>query len=248
MNDQGAALIVGATSPIARAAAIELAQRGWRIALAGRDMEELARLSADLQLRTDAEVKTFAYDALDLDGQGDFLHGVARDMEGLKGVLVAVGAMPPQEALNEEPDRAAHILSANYTGPALLLQHAAKIFDEQGLGWLAAIGSVAGDRGRAKNYLYGSAKGGISLLLGGLRQRLAGRGVTVTTIKPGFVDTGMTFGMEGVKGAADPGEVGKAAADAILKGKDVVYIPAKWRLIMFIVRSIPERIFKNLKF
>jgi NAD(P)-dependent dehydrogenase (short-subunit alcohol dehydrogenase family) len=127
------------------------------------------------------------------------------------------------------------------------LSLAATHLEAQGSGFLAAISSVAGDRGRQSNYVYGSAKGALSLFVQGLRNRLAPAGVRVHTIKPGFVDTPMTFGLPGMFLVADPGEIGEHIAAAIERGADVVYVPGFWRWIMLVIRLIPERVFKRLK-
>jgi short-subunit dehydrogenase len=128
-----------------------------------------------------------------------------------------------------------------------LLSHLADYFENRKHGFIAGISSVAGERGRQSNYVYGAAKGAFTILLQGLRNRLFPHGVRVLTVKPGFVDTGMTFGMRGLFLVASPEYVGERIARSVVRGRDVVYIPWFWRHIMLIIRLIPEFIFKRLK-
>ena len=136
----------------------------------------------------------------------------------------------------------------NYIGPALLMGALAGRFEERGSGVLVGVSSVAGDRGRATNYVYGSAKAGFTAFLSGLRNRLARTGVHVITVKPGFVRTRMTEGMDlPARLTATPDEVAAAVVEAIRRRRDVVYVRRVWRLIMLIVRALPEPLFKRLR-
>lgn len=249
MRADGSALVVGATSGMARWTALELARRGYKVILAGRDLDELKRIAADIKVRTkvDALVEEFHGDQMETIAL--FWRKIWTEHDDLRGVLVAYGDMISQSSINADPALAELQMTLNYNSPALLLMHAAKDFEEQRHGWIACITSVAGDRGRVGNYVYGSAKGGLSHFLEGLRARLVASNVKVLTIKPGFVDSPMTWGMKlPPLPVADPRDVGKAIAKAIEGPKDVVYIPGFWRMIMFIIRHIPERVFKRMKF
>jgi short-subunit dehydrogenase len=246
---EGSALIVGATSGMARWAAVELARQGYKVILAGRDLDELNRIACDIKVRTGSEALVEEFHGEQMDSIPFFWRKVWTEHSDLRGILIAYGDMISQESINREPDLARMQMILNYNSPVHLLLNAAKDFEEQRHGWIACITSVAGDRGRVGNYLYGSAKGGLSHFLEGLRARLTASNVTVLTIKPGFVDSPMTWGMKlPPLPVADPRDVGKAIVKAIDSHKDVVYIPGLWRMVMFLIRHIPEKIFKRMKF
>ena len=153
---------------------------------------------------------------------------------------------PVFQHLDRDPALALRAITVNYIGAVNLLQVAAPIFEAQRRGRIVALGSVAGDRGRLKNYVYGSAKAGLSVYLQGLRARLYRSGVTVTTVKPGFVDTAMTFGLPGLFLVASPESVARACLKAAKAGREELYVPFFWWGIMTIIRNIPERLFKRL--
>lgn len=239
-------LILGAGSPMAQAAARILAQRGHALFLAGHDPEELERLALDLRVRGDAPVAVGRFDALDPASHPELFSSVLAHLGRLDQVLVASGYLgPAANALTgEEPQR---ILALNFTGLLPLLGLCAEQMERQGSGTLLGIGSVAGERGRQSNFVYGAAKGGFALWLQGLRNRLQPSGVRVVTFKPGFVDTAMTFGKPGLFLVASPEAAGAALVRALDGGRDIVYFPAFWGVIMAIIRVIPERIFKGMK-
>jgi decaprenylphospho-beta-D-erythro-pentofuranosid-2-ulose 2-reductase len=162
-------------------------------------------------------------------------------------VLIAHGTLPDQQACEASYDVTRREMEVNALSVISMLTYLANHFEKQGHGSLAIISSVAGDRGRQSNYVYGSAKAAVTVFLGGLRNRLHGAGVHVLTIKPGFVDTPMTS--EFPKGPlwASPEKVAKGIHKAILKRRDVVYLPGFWRMVMRIIREIPEPVFKRLK-
>lgn len=238
-------VILGATSTIARGIASAFARRGYPLLLGGRNLEETSRLASDFKVRHGVEARAFCFDA---EGEDP-----ARALEALPpgrplaGVVVCFGLLGEQEQATRDPQSAARIIQVNLGAAVALLTPLANQLEEQGRGFVAALASVAGDRGRQSNYIYGSAKGGLAIFLQGLRQRLSKRRVTVTTIKPGFVDTRMTWGLPGLFLVAAPERVGELAVRAILAGKPVVYLPWFWRWIMLIIRAIPERVFQRLK-
>ncbi|MDH4233981.1 MAG: SDR family oxidoreductase [Gallionella sp.] len=239
-------LILGATSAIARATAAAFAVRGASLYLASRDLGELERIAADLRLRHNVEVHFGLFDAEATGTHEAFFQTVIEKMRGLSGVVLAFGYLGDQQAARDFK-AGAKVIAANFTGAASILSHSANYFEPLQRGFIIGISSVAGDRGRQSNYVYGAAKGALSLYLQGLRNRLFPSGVRVITIKPGFVDTAMTYGLSGLFLVASPQAIGERIVAALGKSADVVYLPWFWRYIMLIIQHIPEPIFKRLK-
>jgi short-subunit dehydrogenase len=247
-SHRGTVLILGATSSIARHTAAAFARRGYDLCLAARDAEEVQRVASDLHLRHGVNAQSVQFDATHAASSGRMMDIVMDEAFGdLSGVVLCFGVLGEQSVAQDDAAYAREIIGVNFTAAASLLTPLANHFEERGKGFIGTISSVAGDRGRQSNYVYGAAKGGLSIFLQGLRQRLSKAGVTVTTIKPGFVDTRMTFGLPGMFLVADPADVGEGIARAIEKGKAVAYIPGFWRWIMLIIRLIPEPVFVRLK-
>jgi short-subunit dehydrogenase len=245
---RGAVLILGATSPIARATARELARAGYGLVLAGRPGLDLKRVTSDARIRYGVHVASLAFEAEDTGSHDAFVrHAVELVAGDLAGVVLVFGLTGDPERARADVAHAEEIVRVNYVGAVTVLGHLANYFEARRGGFIVGITSVAGDRGRQSNYVYGSAKGGLSLYLQGLRNRLHSAGVRVITVKPGFIDTRMTFGVAPAKLSADPAVVGKSVRRALEKGRNVVYVPGYWRLIMAVVRAIPESIFKRLK-
>ena len=238
------ALVIGATSDIGRAVARQLAAQGWNLQLAGRDATRLRRTAQDLGVRTGATITLHRCNVL----QDDHGLSLLDALEPLPQLAICVvGLLGDQAESQRNGQAAAQVMRSNYIGPALLLGGLAELFERRGSGTLVGVSSVAGERGRADNYVYGSAKAGLTAFLSGLRNRCASSGVHVITVKPGFVRTRMTDGMELPAGlTATPGEVATAVLEAIRHRRDVVYVRRIWRWIMFVVRAVPERIFKRL--
>jgi len=243
----GTVLILGATSAIARGSAAAFARRGYNLFLAGRDVDELERDAADLRIRFNTEVRTGLFDAADPASHQAFLDTVTGGEDELAGVLIAFGYLGEQEKAAGDWAEANRIIQLNYAGAVSIANLCASHLQQLGSGFIAGIASVAGDRGRQSNYLYGSAKGAFATYLQGLRNALFPSGVHVLTIKPGFVDTAMTYGMPGLFLVAQPAAVGEAIARAVAKKRNVLYVPWFWWGIMTIIRSIPESLFKRLK-
>ncbi len=240
-------LIVGATSAIAQATARLLAARGDRLFLAARNPDRLEMVRQDLAARGAGSVDAMALDANDRSRHAALLEAAGQAMGGLDIVLIAHGVLSDQKACEASVDRTLADIETNALGVIALLTLVANRFEAGRAGVIAVISSVAGDRGRRSNYVYGAAKGMVGLFLQGLRNRLAAAGVQVLTIKPGFVDTPMTAGI--AKGGplwAKPETIAAGILAAIEKGRDVVYLPWFWRPIMLIIRMIPERVFKRL--
>lgn len=239
-------LILGATSAIARAAANAFAEKGYALHLAGRNQDELSRIAADLQIRHQVQVQHSKFDADTCQTHEPFLKKIV-SKTSLGGVLLAFGDLGDHLKAVSDFSAAQLIIQRNFTGACSILTHSANYFRQQQKGFIIAISSVAGDRGRQSNYIYGSAKGGLSLYLQGLRNHLHPYGVRVITVKPGFVDTPMTFGKPGVFLAASPQRVGKRIIETLNSKQDVVYIPGFWKYIMKAIMMIPEPIFKRMK-
>ncbi len=244
----GTVLILGAASAIARAIAEQFARRGYDLQLAGRDTGELDALATDLRLRHRVKAESRHFDATDLDTHGAFVEGCLEASGGsLEGAVLCFGYLGDQSSAQSDPAEAKRILDTNLIGPVSILSLLANRFEEKSAGFLCALSSVAGDRGRQSNYVYGSSKAGLSVFLQGLRNRLFRSGVRVITIKPGFVDTAMTFGRPGMFLVASPETAATQVVEAILKGRDQAYVPGFWRPVMLLIRLIPERIFKRMR-
>ena len=238
-------LILGATSPIARALAWEFASRGDEFYLAGRDRGEIQRLANDITIRFGTACQTGYLNALDFESHPAFIASVLAQLEQLDGVVFAIGHTGDQPGESMDPALALRIVGINYTSAVSLLAPLANYFEEQGRGFLMGISSVAGDRGRRSNYAYGASKGALSLYLEGLRHRLDRHGVAIQTLKVGFVDTSMTYGKKGLFLVASPEKVARLAY-ATRSKPGVYYLPSFWRLIMLMIRLIPERLFNRM--
>lgn len=243
---KGWIVILGATSAIARATAQSFAKRGFNLCLAGRDLEELARDAADLRIRFGVDTCHKAFDVEALETHPAFAAEVQALPGDLSGIVLATGYLGDMN-FARRPPHLERVLLTNMLGPASVLAYFADYLESRKSGFIIGISSVAGDRGRQSNYVYGAAKGGLSIYLQGLRNRLFPAGVHVLDVKPGFVDTAMTFGLPGLFLVASPAYVGEAIARAAEARKDVIYTPWFWRYIMLIIRNVPERIFKRLK-
>lgn len=238
-------IILGATSSMARALSRALAEEGHALLLAGRDMEDIARLAADCTARGAALAEPMRFDARKPATFASLIERLS-DQEGMLNAAVFVGSMPEQAEIDEDPALIDGTVTDSFTGPARFLQMLAPLMEARGGGAVVGVGSVAGDRGRVGNYVYGAAKAGFHTYLSGLRNRLGRAGAHVVTVKPGFVDTGMTWGIEGMFLVAPPEKVATDILRAVKKRKNVIYTPFFWRYIMLIIRSIPEPIFKKL--
>lgn len=238
-------IILGATSSMARALARALAERGDGLLLAGRDMTELEALAADCRLRGAALAEAARFDARDPASFTPLIDR-AKAMDGTLNAAVFVGSMPEQSAIDADPGLIDGTVTDSFTGPARFLQMLAPEIEARGKGTVVGVGSVAGDRGRVGNYVYGSAKAGFATYLAGLRNRLTRAGGHVVTVKPGFVDTAMTWGIEGMFLVAPPEKVAADILKAVKKQRNTLYTPFFWRWIMLIIRLIPEPLFKKL--
>ncbi|HEV2174038.1 MAG TPA: SDR family oxidoreductase [Nitrospira sp.] len=239
-------MIVGATSAIAEQVARLYASRGDDLFITGRNQQRLEAVAADLKLRGAGKVETAVLDIDELPAHPGVLERAWSAGE-IDVVLVAPGTLPDQAACETSATLTVREFSTNGLSVIAFLTLVAQRMQPQGRGTIAAISSVAGDRGRQSNYVYGAAKGALNIFLGGMRQRLAKSGIAVVTIKPGFVDTPMT--REFKKGPlwANPQLVARGIIRAIDRRRNVVYLPWFWWGIMLIIRHVPEALFKRIR-
>jgi hypothetical protein len=237
-------LIVGAKSDIAKAVAREYARNGYNIYLAGRDVDSMESFVTDLKVRSGCKVEAVELDILDYASHQPFYDGLE---EKPLGVVVAVGYLGEQNKAQNSFEEAKKIMDTNYTGVVSILNIIANDFEARRSGFIVGISSVAGERGRKSNYIYGSAKSALTAYLSGLRNRLYEAQVEVLTVKPGFVATAMTAGMDlPEKLTAQPEEVAEDIYIAQQKKKNVLYTKGLWRWIMLIITAIPEWQFKKM--
>ena len=241
-------LIVGATSGIGAAVARRLARSGHDLVLAGRALPELERRATDLETRYGVQADCQHFEACASQNHEDFVRRcLEQSGERLHGVFLCHGDMPDASQAPHSVERIETVIATNYTSAVLLLEAFTPHFANRQKGWIAAVTSVAGDRGRPSNHLYGSTKAALSTYLGGLRARLGRDGVAVVDIRPGFVDTPQTYGLPGLFLVADPSHVARDIERGIRRNRAVVYTPWFWRWVMAIIRNIPDRVFGRLE-
>ncbi|GJL55722.1 MAG: short-chain dehydrogenase [Nitrospirales bacterium] len=241
-------LIIGATSSIAQETAKCFALEGARLYLAGRNLEKLQAIQGDVFVRGAKQVEAMALDLCLLDQHEHLITTAIHTLGRLDAVLIAHGTLSDQQICEQSVSTTMQELTTNCLSTISLLTILGNYFEEQGKGTIAVISSVAGDRGRQSNYVYGTAKGAVTIFLQGLRNRLTQSGVSVLTVKPGFVDTPMTAYIRKNLLFAKSETIGKHIHQAIKNPRDEVYMPWFWQPIMMLLRSIPECMFKQLKF
>ena len=242
-------LVLGATSGIAEATIRIWANRGESLFLIGRNPERLNAVAADARTRGAHFVETAVADLDNTAQHPELLAHAINALGGLDVAYVAVGVLGDQSRAERNFADTGHILHTNLVAPASLLTWLANYCAQRHSGTLAVLTSVAGERGRKSNYIYGSSKAGLSVFVDGLRNRVDREGVRVITIKPGPVKTAMTEGMRGESKFADVNKVAATIVKSIdkgPKGADVLYVPGIWRIIMAVIRIIPERVFKKM--
>jgi decaprenylphospho-beta-D-erythro-pentofuranosid-2-ulose 2-reductase len=240
-------LIIGATSAIAESSARIFARRGDALFLVGRDAARLQAIADDLRVRGAHMALTFPLDVAQMNRYELLLQSATQQLGGLDAALIAHGTLSDQAACQASIDLLLQELHTNALSVMALCTLLANHFETQGSGVIAVISSVAGDRGRRSNYVYGSAKAAVTAFSSGLRQRLHPAGVAVVTIKPGFVDTPMTRAFKKGLLWASPDSVAHSIVKAMDRKTPVVYTPWFWRTIMWLIRSVPERMFRRLK-
>ncbi|MFP4475565.1 MAG: SDR family oxidoreductase [Desulfatibacillaceae bacterium] len=237
-------LLLGGNSDIGWALAVRFAREDRAgVVLAGRDMDVLDKKARDLELRYGVAARAVAFDAVDTDSHGDFWESLDPKPDG---VVYLVGQLGDQERAQRDFAHAREIIESNYLGAVSILEIAAADLERRETGFIIGVSSVAGERGRGSNYIYGSAKAAFTAYLSGLRNRLFSSGVHVMTVLPGFVRTKMTVGL-GLSGPllAEPEQVADDVHGALVRKKDVVYTKWVWRFVMMVIKSIPERLFKR---
>ncbi|WP_348815904.1 SDR family oxidoreductase [Halomonas sp. H10-59] len=249
MNSLKRVILFGATSAIAEQTARQLVAQGASLYCVGRNRDKLVALIEDLKIRAGDQqhIDGSVADLTDCSQHAQFIDTAEQQLGGIDGVLIAHGTLPDQQACQADSALTRQEIETNALSVINLLTLLANRLEQQQRGVIAVISSVAGDRGRQSNYVYGAAKGMITLFLQGLRNRLAKANVDVVTIKPGFVDTPMTAEFD--KGGplwAKPEQVAKGIIQAMQKGKNEVYLPWFWWSIMLIIKHIPEAIFKRM--
>jgi len=241
-------VLLGSTSGMVRATAAAFAEAGYALILAARDDEENAILAADLSLRHNVPCHALHFDGANIDAHEAFV-AECEAVLGTRpsGLVLGFGYMAAQDAAQNDMAETRAMIETNLTGAISVLERFAATFEDRGSGFMGVLSSVAGERGKQSNYIYGATKAGLTCYLEGLRVRLYKSNVTVTTIQPGFVDTAMTYGLP-LPGplVATPERAGKAIFRAVSRGRDVVYVPFFWRYIMMIIRCIPRWQFKKM--
>lgn len=246
MNNTKRIVIVGATSAIAEHCARLWAMAGpAELVLVARDASRAEPIASDLRVRGAAGVRVVAADFLAPAAIEDTVAAIAA--RSIDIVLIAHGLLPDQGACEQDLEQARQALDVNALSPVLFAEAFARRLALQGHGTLAVIGSVAGDRGRKSNYVYGAAKGLVERYVQGLQHRFAGTGVKAVLIKPGPTDTPMTAHLKERGARLAPVEaVAQAIVDAVARGRPVAYVPGKWRIIMFVIRHLPAFVFNKL--
>ncbi len=240
------AIIVGASSGIGEALAARLTQEGCRVALVARRAEALQAIATRLNAEAGSELAcAYAHDARETAGVPALFAEITQALGGLDLIVYAAGIMPRLAPDQYATELDVDTITTNFTGAVAWLNEAAERFGRAGAGTLVGISSVAGDRGRRGNAVYGATKAGLNAYLESLYNRLSRKGVAVVNVKPGPVETPMTTGLK-MPGMAPVDQVAGEILDAAKAGTPVVYTPAKWRLVMRVIRAIPAPIFKYL--
>jgi short-subunit dehydrogenase len=240
-------IIVGATSAIAYAVARILVERCAPLFLVARNPERLLQVADDLRVRSTSPIYTWVMDATDLGAHDEMLAGAEHQMSGIDMVLICHGTLPDQRACENSAHLTVSEIVTNGVSTVALLTDVARRFAAKGSGTIVVLGSVAGDRGRESNYVYGSAKAMVATFMSGLRQRLSKQGVRVITIKPGLVDTPMTSEFPKSPIWSSPEAVAAGIVSSIDRSQGVVYLPWYWRWIMSVIRAIPDFIYRRVR-
>jgi short-subunit dehydrogenase len=230
-----------------RSLARAMAERGDRLVLLGRDLQDLERTAKDLEIRGGhGPIEVFYCDLAKPESFAEALDKATQALEGLETVVITAGAFAPQENLEQDLDLTAQVLTLDFTNTIVFCEQVRKRLLEAGGGTLCVFSSVAGDRGRKPVVLYGAAKAGLSHYLEGLDYRFRSQGLKSICVKPGFIKTGMTAGLKVPPFAGEPDAVARVVLKAIDRGKPVVYAPPIWRWIMLVIRSLPRFVLRKI--
>lgn len=243
-------IVLGALSAIGEATARLFAAEGGRLVLAGRNVERLQQVANDLAARGAVEARTWTIDLVACADAAGELARMAGTLDGpADAVLVFFGVLGDQALAERDPAEAARIIDTNFTAAVSWCLAAAALLERQNSGVLVAVTSVAGDRGRRSNYVYGASKAGLTVLVEGIAHRLAGTGARAVVVKPGFVDTPMTAHLKRVGPLwAKPAAIARSIKSAVDRpGKPVIYTPWFWRFIMLAVRNVPAFVFHKTR-
>lgn len=242
------ALVVGASSGIGAELVRRLAAAGCRVAALARREERLLELARDVEEAGEpGRVVALAHDVTDRASVPLAFAAVERELGGLPELVIyAAGTMPPVGPQEYDPETDARIVEVNLLGAMAWLDEAAVRLGEAGTGTLVGISSVAGDRGRRGNPAYAASKAALATFLESLRNRLSVRGVTVVTVKPGPVDTPMTRDLDDLPMMIPAERAAELILRAARRGRPVAYVPARWRVVSWVLRSIPSRVFRRL--
>ena len=240
----GNVLILGATSDMALALARKFGDKGYSLTLAARNLEKIKAMQADIRIRQRVPVEIVAFDANDVKSHEHFYHSLPAKPDV---VICVFGLLGDQKIAQQKWEMSEAILYANFVGAVSILNIVANDMEQRKQGVIIGISSVAGERGRQSNYIYGSAKAGFTAYLSGLRNRLCKSNVHVLTVKPGFVKTRM---IENIKTpgplTSHPAKVAEDIYNAVSRRKNTIYTSSIWRPIMYAIKSLPEGIFKKL--
>lgn len=238
-------LILGAKSDIGMAIAHQFAKNNYNIQLAARDVSSLENDKSDISIRYDVNVSLFEFDVLKIKTHEEFVS----NLNYLPNIVIcSIGLLGEQKINEQSTEKHSKILRTNFEGPANILGKFANEFEVRGYGTIIGISSVAGERGRASNYIYGSSKAGLTAFLSGLRNRLSSKGVSVITVIPGYVKTKMTAKLKLPKMlTVSSNFVAKDIYRSVKYKKNVIYTPKRWYVIILIIKFLPEFLFKNIK-
>jgi len=237
------ACVIGATSSLSVVLCRELAKAGWNLHLIARDEGRLKEIETDIMVRHEGVVVTTQI--VDLSSKRLNPKMVAKEIGCPDGLFLLAGDMGSYDLFDSK--NIEKVTRVTYVAPVQIIAEVAKVMSVSGSGSIVFVSSVAGDRGRGVNAPYGAAKAALTAFASGLRQKLYGSGVNVLTVKPGFVDTSLTWGMDSPL-MASRGAVVRQVIKAVDKRRQVIYTPSIWMIIMFVIRHIPEWLFKRLKF
>lgn len=239
-------LVFGASSAICHALLKRYAAAGGHFFLVARDSQKLAAVGDDLEARGGSVDGSATYDFNDNGRHEEALGEAVAALGGIDLAIVAHGSLPDQEECETSLDAVEACMNDNFTSAAVIVQGCARVLDQQGMGTLAVLSSVAGDRGRKSNYVYGAAKSGMDTLLQGLRTRFFGTDISVVNIKPGLIASPMTAGMQQGALWSTPEAIAPSIERAIRRGRPICYVPGRWRLIMLVIRLLPTAVMARL--